>query len=170
MIRTSVFLDWFALHASQQFILMGDFNCNWFDCTIPRNKIFNWCLDNDAKQIISTATRIVPGSSTLLDLCITRVKKMNSSHRVLDIPFSDHKGLSFQFGRQNYKPVVKTIQCWNFGPDLVDHARLHPPNFDALTHCDVESMSVLITNWLKSYEDQAKSSRTIRDDPLKNNP
>jgi len=168
MIRVSDFLDWFALHASKQFILMGDFNCNWFEGTTFRNKIFNWCLDNDATQVINSPTRVVGDSSTLLDLCITRIHKMKSTHHIRDLPFSDHKGLFLQFGRRNIKSSTKVIHKWNFSLDLVEHARLHPLNLSNPDQGDIDSMSEMLTKWLRYYEDNAKSSRKIHENPLKN--
>ena len=61
-----------------------------------------------------------------IDLCFSRFSNCKVTTTLVDLPFSDHKGLITKVGRSNFKLKPFKINKWRLTSDHVEHARDNP--------------------------------------------
>ena len=72
------FLHWFSNKASARVVVIGDYNLNVFDNTISKRRLYDWCAEVGADQLVHEPTRIFKNTNgteraTCIDLCIVRL-------------------------------------------------------------------------------------------------
>ena len=71
-------------------VFMGDFNLDMKSNGIELNKIKQICNILNLEQLVNSATRVTPYTSSCIDLIFTNVSAKHSYTNVLPISFSDH--------------------------------------------------------------------------------
>lgn len=75
-------------------IIGGDFNTDMLQTTPKSTKLLNFMLEFKFKQYITEPTHSTPTSSTCLDLIFTNTNKSTLKTKVVDLGFSNHKGVT----------------------------------------------------------------------------
>ena len=160
-LRVIDFLDWFNGSAKLNSYILGDTNIDWANkSSFSRRAIATWCLDARFTQMVDSPTRL----KSILDYCLVRSNKLINCETI-DSGFSDHMAIALKI---DSNPVIfdsKKIYKWNITQDLIQRACLNQVVWNAAD--TVESFARKITDWLKFYQTQALSVKTVNYNPFK---
>ena len=145
----------------------GDVNIHWEEENVSKSIVSNWCKDFSFAQIIKEPIRIRIQSGSevksIIDLCFSRNSDKNVTPSVVELEFSDHKGLVINIGRENKAVEYRKFKRWVFTPELFEEAKVNPLMLGNETN--LECLASNLTEWLSYYQRKADSVVTTKIKP-----
>ena len=130
-------------------MISGDMNVHWEYPNVSKSAISNWCQSFGFEQIITDPTRIHSRNGvevkSVIDLCLSRTFGKNIKPTVVDLPFSDHKGIVVKLGKTKHKKEVLVIKKWSLTPAILHDASLNPCQIDQ-NSSDIEKLAEELTD------------------------